>query len=262
MTGKNNHKACLYTGAPAAYAFATGASACSLCPSGTYLDTIFLVSAGTWQTLGSFVAMIGPWNTYSVSTPSGYLSGSAPNVQGVLTTSYSNQDNAFNFNGRLQDYSSFTASYNVLCSGQGNAIYFYFGGTSPAVDEGTCGGCGGLSSNSIIISNNLYTQSITLASSTVTKSVTYNSNTNAWISMTVQCTQQSASSLTVTVTANSAVILTQTITGLSTWFSSTSGSNFGIGARCGAATANFAFSNLQIKTGMNLIGGNCTSTGH
>ena len=158
--------ACTPDASVCAFSLATGASVCSLCPAGTYLGSTDLVSAGTWQTQGSFVAMIGPWNTNSVPTPSGHLSGSAPNAQAVLTTSYSNQDNAFNFNGRLQDYSSFTASYNVWCSGSGNAIYFYFGGTSPAIDEGTCSGCGGLSSNSIIISNNLYTRSITLGSST------------------------------------------------------------------------------------------------
>ena len=198
-----------------------------------------------------------PWNS-GVSFSGGSFSGSAPNVIATLTTSQRDQDNAFNFKGRLQDYSSFLVTYDVLCTGPqssyGNGIYFYFGGTSPPDDEGNCGNCVGGQSNAIIISNDVYAGGIFLyyGPGEIEYSAMFNSYTNTWITMSVQYFQYSKSTVTIIVSANSEVIINQTITGMQSWFSSISGSDWGFAARCGDAVGTFSFSQLQanaVQTG-------------
>ena len=187
----------------------------------------------------------------SLSGPTATVQGVIPNI--VIQLAYTSNgwtSNAFNFIGRLQDYESFTATYDVKCSGGADAIYFYFGGvTEPKTESDS-------SCMAFEVANDLYNgvrvlTSLQAGDINLYEYSPFNSNTDSWITMSVTYTKN-VSSFTVNVFAQGALLLTTQVPEAGNWLSSLSGSYWGIGARTGGVTGNFSFRRLQVVANMSV----------
>ena len=214
-----------------------------------YLPTgnSIIVNSSTWSGLGTLVSLAGPTGTFQ---------GAPPDTALQLTSTTGNA-NGFNFIGRLQDYDAFTATYEVKCSGNADAIFFYFGGVIEPSTEWDS------SSAAFEVANNIYiyntysdgsgqrvVATLTAGDIAIKQDSVFNSNTGSWIPMSVQY-NRTASSFTVKVSAQGTLLLSSVVTGASAWFSGSSGSNWGIGARAGGLSGIFSFRRLQVIGSMN-----------
>ncbi len=207
------------------------------------------MDATNWYGAGLSDNHVGPKST---------VSGLSPNMQIQLTYSGTPSTvNSFYFRGRLQDFSYFQSTYDVLCSGTADEIHFFFGGQR-VPNNGFDG-----TSEAFLVANDIYlgrhntglttnfpgNQRIaaTLHSgrNSAFQDVAYDSNTGSWITMTVTYTR-GISSFTVSVSAQGVPLLSTVVTGGNAWIENTSGDYWGIGAYCGALTANFYFRNLRV----------------
>ncbi len=200
-----------------------------------------VVTTSSWQNSGQLINLRG-------------IAASVEVVQGStvakLTSGFTSTSNAFEYRSRLQDNVFFLATFSVLCSGDADAIYFYFGGTGTPVTEGDVSGSACLIGISLY--NNLL--EINLNDPPVNTRLNYNvkSQTGTWIPMTIMYNRTSDSSFAIRVAAHGSTELSTsvTISNAGSWLLSASSDYWGIGARTGAVTGTFWFKDLEVLAGM------------
>ena len=174
-----------------------------------------------------------------------------------LTSGEHLTSNAFNFRGRLQEYSFFEARVEVQCLGEADAIYFYFGGSRVPSDEND------VQSGAFIISTNTYwaTFQMQLATPYLSEVIKFNIPTGVWVPMVVQYTSNSRDqSFYVQASISGTIVMSTTVVGAGSFLNSELGTNWGIGARSGEISGYFSFRQLQVDTGAAYCGAGLVSS--
>jgi hypothetical protein len=170
---------------------------------------------------------------------------------------------ALNFNGQLQALSHFNASFRFKWSGQASeAIFFYFGGAVPPVDE-----YDSESRDSYQISNACIL-SFVISSGTFKSSILFSMvdkatspplfavsageislPENQWVPVEIEFAQVSPSSFVVRIHASGALVMTRLVMDCANWMARPDRNNWGVGAKGGV----FKISTLEVTTKEGMI---------
>ena len=188
---------------------------------------------------------------YIILPATGGMGAVAQLISGTGSTS-----NAFNFRGRLQEYNYFKASFDILCFGTADAIYFYFGASSIPVDETD------ISSGALIIGVSIYNFVVEMKhqNPAIDIETDFYIQSGVWTPIVVQYTMNSTDlSFTVDVSVSGSPLISSSRVSAGPWVNSISGMNWGIGARTGLFSGFFSFKHLQVDTGASYCGAGLVS---